>query len=96
MVNWQNIIFKIFLKNYAENVHEKLVRYLDTIALLIQSSFRVIQKLVFANLCKTYHDVMIIPFVNFDFEIKTLEKNKENHKKKKKQEITKTKKDSFR
>ena len=65
-------------------MHEKLVRYLDTIALLIQSSFRVIQKLVFANLCKTYHDVMIIPFVNFDFEIKTLEKNKENHKKKQK------------
>lgn len=63
------------------NIRYSEISYLDTFDVLIQSKFRVIQKIAFAKLCKAYHDFMIISFVNFNFEIKKLEEKKENHKK---------------
>ena len=46
--------------------------------MLNKIGFKVIQEITFANLCRTYHDVLIISFFNFHFEWKSLEK--ENYK----------------
>ena len=41
---------------------------------LIQSGFKVIQKITLPNSCKTYLAVIIIPFSNFHFEWKSWRK----------------------
>ena len=44
---------------------------------LIEIGFRFIKKIAFANLCKAYHNVIVIPFFNFHFgeEQEELQKN---------------------
>ena len=55
--------------------------HLVTFDALIESGFRYIQKSAFVNLCKAYHDVIVIPFFNFYFEGKKLDKNENNYEK---------------
>ena len=43
---------------------------------LIQNSFHVIQQIVFTNLCKTCHEIIIIPFSTSTLKCKKLEEKK--------------------
>ena len=48
------------------------IYHLVDLDILIQISFRLIHKIPFTNLCKTYHDVIIIAFLSFHCEQKKI------------------------
>ena len=64
--------------NVLRNILHSDTYHLANFQVLIESVFRVIQKITSANLCKTYHDVIFIPFYNFHFEWKKLKKKEKN------------------
>ena len=56
------------------------IHHLANVDVLIQIVSKLLKKITFANLYKTYNDVIIIPIFNFHFEWKKLVKTKEYYK----------------
>ena len=50
-----------WVQNVCRKIPFELIYHLANFAAQIQSGFWVIPKITFANLCKAYHDVIIIP-----------------------------------
>ena len=64
--------FSLMFVNIFRNILCTVIDHLADFDVPTESGFRVIQKIVFASLCKIYHFVTIIQFFYFHFEWKKI------------------------